>query len=100
MTASAMPPAARTLDLRQDKCPLNYVKASLALEKLAPGEILEVWVLPHTESARHIPASLRQDGHEIVAIRQTASDVLRMAIRRVASGSGGGQSMSTSPDGE
>lgn len=56
----------QTLDLRGTKCPLNFVKTKLALEKLAVGDILEVWIDADGESAINIPNSIRQEGHEVL----------------------------------
>ena len=60
------PPPKQTLDLRTTKCPLNFVQTKLALEKLAAGDILEVWILTDGESAINIPNSIRQEGHSII----------------------------------
>jgi TusA-related sulfurtransferase len=54
------------LDLRQTKCPLNFVKARLAMDKLCPGECLELWILTDQESAINLPASLQQEGHTLI----------------------------------
>ncbi|NET13222.1 MAG: sulfurtransferase TusA family protein, partial [Okeania sp. SIO1H6] len=32
------------IDLRGTPCPINFVKTKLHLEKMMPGEILEVWL--------------------------------------------------------
>jgi TusA-related sulfurtransferase len=58
----------QTLDLRTAKCPLNFVKTKLALEKLMPGDILEVWILADSQSAINIPQSIRQEGHRVITI--------------------------------
>jgi TusA-related sulfurtransferase len=55
-----------SLDLRTTKCPLNFVKAKLALEKLQTGDILEIWISASSESALNIPNSLAQEGHTVV----------------------------------
>jgi TusA-related sulfurtransferase len=39
------------LDLRKTNCPLNFVKAKLALEKIDVGDVLELWILTQAESA-------------------------------------------------
>lgn len=62
----SLPTPQTTLDLRTTKCPLNFVQTKLALEKLAIGEYLEVWILPEAESAINIPKSIAQEGHRIV----------------------------------
>jgi tRNA 2-thiouridine synthesizing protein A len=52
------------LDLRGVSCPLNYVKTRVALEKVAPGEWLEVW-LDHGEPEEMVPRSCEEDGYPI-----------------------------------
>ena len=56
----------QTLDLRTTKCPLNFVKTKLALEKLAAGEILEIWIAVDSQSTINIPKSIAQEGHRVV----------------------------------
>jgi TusA-related sulfurtransferase len=56
------------LDLRHTKCPLNFVKAKLAAEKLKKGELLDVWLANNSESALNVPNSLRQEGYQIEVI--------------------------------
>jgi TusA-related sulfurtransferase len=52
------------LDLRGVSCPLNYVKTRVALEKVAPGEWLEVW-LDHGEPEENVPRSCEEDGFPV-----------------------------------
>lgn len=61
-----VPTPVQTLDLRTTKCPLNFVKTRLALEKLSLGEVLEVWILLDSQSSLNIPNSIRQEGHTIL----------------------------------
>ena len=56
----------QTLDLRTTKCPLNFVKTKLALEKLAAGDILEIWIDAQSQSTLNIPNSIAQEGHTII----------------------------------
>jgi TusA-related sulfurtransferase len=51
----------RVLDLRGVSCPLNYVKTRVALEKVEPGQWLEVW-LDHGEPEENVPRSCEEDG--------------------------------------
>ena len=53
-----------TLDLTGVVCPLNWVKAKLALEELEPGEELVVLLDPG-EPIESVPRSAREDGHEV-----------------------------------
>lgn len=72
----------QTLDLRTTKCPLNFVKTKLILEKLAVGEILEIWILADSQSAINIPQSIQQEGHRIVQI-QDEPELQRIWIEKV-----------------
>lgn len=56
-----------TLDLRPYACPLTYVKTRIALERLAPGDVLEVW-LSAGEPAESVPRSAEEEGHRVVAV--------------------------------
>jgi TusA-related sulfurtransferase len=76
------PSPKQTLDLRTTKCPLNFVKTRLALEKLDVGEILEVWILVESQSALNIPKSIEQEGHEIVATETENDGLQRIFIRK------------------
>jgi TusA-related sulfurtransferase len=52
------------LDLRGVPCPMNWVRAKLALEQLAPGDSLLVELDPG-EPLESVPRSAREDGHEV-----------------------------------
>jgi TusA-related sulfurtransferase len=62
------------LDLRKTKCPLNFVKAKLALEKLSIGEVLEVWLLTTGDSALNVPSSFKQEGQTVAVLPVNAND--------------------------
>ncbi len=51
-----------TLDLRGVICPLNWVKARLALEPLEPGDALRLRLDPG-EALENVPRSARDEGH-------------------------------------
>ena len=69
-----MAPAA--LDVSGLTCPLTWVKTKLALERLEPGDVLEVRVAPG-EALENVPRSAREAGHEVVA----AGEVIRIVRR-------------------
>jgi sulfite reductase (ferredoxin) len=73
---------ANRIDLRHTKCPLNFVKAKLALEKLAVGDILEVEILTDGESAINIPNSLQQEGHTIVSQHEETPGITVIRVQR------------------
>ena len=69
------------IDLRGVTCPLNFVKAKLALEKIDIGQILEVW-LDDGEPVRNVPASFEDQGQTIVEMN-SSNDYITLRVRRV-----------------
>ena len=77
---------ARTLDLRQVACPISWVKTRIALERLAVGELLEVWLGPG-EPATSVPRTAEEDGHALVALEPLAeppATAVRLVLRKGA----------------
>ena len=76
-----------TLDVRQTKCPLNFVQTRLALEKIAVGQVLEVWVDPASQSVMNIPSSLRVEGQAVVYEEldeaMPGGHALKLGVRRL-----------------
>ncbi|MFN7311140.1 MAG: sulfurtransferase TusA family protein [Vampirovibrionales bacterium] len=71
------------LDLRKTKCPLNFVKAKLALEKIAVGDLLELWILPHAESALNLPESFTQEGQGVTLDAPESAEKQVLWIKRL-----------------
>ncbi|MDA8395371.1 MAG: sulfurtransferase TusA family protein [Candidatus Dormibacteraeota bacterium] len=80
-----MPSAGREpqlLDLRGVRCPLNFVRAKMALGRLGMGEELEL-VLDAGEPADSVPRALRDLGQAVLEERvQPDSGVVRVLVRR------------------
>ena len=53
------------LDLRGIPCPLNFVKTKIQLEKMAFGNILEVWLDPG-EALESVSKSVVEEGYKIL----------------------------------
>ncbi len=53
------------MDLRGTPCPLNWVKAKLRLETMAPGQLLEI-LLDDGDPIRNVPRSVKAEGHRVV----------------------------------
>jgi TusA-related sulfurtransferase len=53
-----------TLDLTGVLCPMNWVRAKLALERLGSGEELVLIVDPG-EALESVPRSARDEGHRV-----------------------------------
>lgn len=58
--------ADRTLDTKGYLCPMPVVKAKLALEEIAPGQVLQV-LATDPGSQQDFPAFCREAGHQLIA---------------------------------
>jgi TusA-related sulfurtransferase len=81
LTALQQPHADVLLDITGDICPMTYVRTRLALERMAPGQVLEVR-LRGTEPALNVPRSARQQGHEVLGTVAMADGVSVLRLRR------------------
>lgn len=68
--------AAHVLDITGLRCPLTWVRTKLELERLAPGEALEVRCRPG-EALENVPRSAREAGHDV-----TVADTTLRIVRR------------------
>lgn len=55
------------LDITKDVCPMTFVKTKLKIERMAPGEVLEVR-LNAGEPLENVPRSVTENGHEILSL--------------------------------
>jgi TusA-related sulfurtransferase len=56
--------AVRTLDITDLTCPMTWVRTKLELERMAPGEALEVRCR-EGEALENVPRSATDAGHEV-----------------------------------
>jgi TusA-related sulfurtransferase len=56
--------AARTLDITDLTCPMTWVRTKLELERMAPGEALEVRCR-EGEALENVPRSAAEAGHDV-----------------------------------
>jgi TusA-related sulfurtransferase len=68
--------AARTLDITDLTCPMTWVRTKLELERMAPGERLEVRCA-QGEALENLPRSAADAGHEVRVNGTTVSIVRR-----------------------
>ncbi len=71
-----------TLDLRGVPCPINYVRAKIAIEGMEVGESIDI-LLDDGEPIRNVPASLENDGQEILEIRKENGHYLLRVMKKV-----------------
>lgn len=82
MNYSASTPVDSQLDLRGTPCPINFVRTKLQLEKMAPGELLEVWI-DAGEPVEQVPDSLTMEGYAIEHL-EDCTDYFVLHVRRPA----------------
>ena len=58
---------ARSIDITGEVCPMTFVRTKLALERLRPGEIIEVR-LKGAEPLENVPRAARDHGHIVLAL--------------------------------
>jgi TusA-related sulfurtransferase len=74
----ARPPAS-ALDLRDEACPMNLLRARRAVAALVPGTTLEVWL--GEEGAATVPSGLASLGHAVVASAPRGAGLV-LTVRR------------------
>lgn len=57
------------LDITEDVCPMTFVKARLQIEKMKPGQFLEIRLIG-AEPLKNVPDSLTELGHRILSVEE------------------------------
>jgi TusA-related sulfurtransferase len=73
--------ADRELDVTADVCPMTFVRTRLALDAMASGQQLRVW-LRGEEPARSVPETAAALGHAVVSIETGQDGRVAVLIRR------------------
>ena len=55
------------IDITKEICPLTFVKTKLLIEKMDPGQIVQIR-LRGTEPLKNVPKSLTELGHTILSL--------------------------------
>ncbi len=83
MPAQAVDPEPpQCVDLTRDACPVTFLKAKLHIERLAPGEAIEL-ALADGPTLRDLPRSIKDDGHRIERVRREGNTVF-LLVRKAA----------------
>lgn len=59
-----------SLDIRQDSCPLTFVKTKLLLEKMILGERAQI-LLSNGEAVQSLPVAVKEIGGKMVNLEET-----------------------------
>ncbi len=71
------------LDITAEICPMTFVRTRLALERLAPGELLLVH-LKGQEPLLNVPRSAESLGHAVVSLETDSLGISHLVLRRGA----------------
>jgi tRNA 2-thiouridine synthesizing protein A len=73
------------LDITDQVCPLTFVHTRLRLERMAPGEVLEIR-LKGAEPLQNIPRTLADEGHEVLSLEpeRGSAGIHRLRVRKAA----------------
>jgi TusA-related sulfurtransferase len=64
MPAATVPQMVHALDVSALRCPMTWVRTKLELQRLEPGQTLEVR-LPAGEALENVPRSAREAGYAV-----------------------------------
>jgi TusA-related sulfurtransferase len=78
---SATQETAPTLDITKEICPMTFVRVRLALDRLSPGEILNVR-LRGAEPLRNVPRTATEQGHTVVSQSLEDDGATLLVLRR------------------
>jgi TusA-related sulfurtransferase len=70
------------LDVTKEHCPMTFVKTKIALNKLLPGDVLNVKVT-EGEPLENVPKSATEQGYKVLSVEKTAvAGVYNIEIER------------------
>jgi len=72
----------RELDLKGEVCPFTFVKSKLIMEQMDTGEVLKV-ILDYEPSVENVPKSFRDEGQEVLEIKQVGDNLWELYVRKV-----------------
>lgn len=70
-----------SVDITDVVCPVTYVKATVALEDLESGEILQIR-LNSGEPIQNVPRSLKEDGHRILEVFANRDGTYTLVVQK------------------
>jgi len=70
-----------TIDLKGEVCPMPVLKTKMALEKMLPGQILEI-IVDYPPSKENIERFVTSQGNEIIGIKEEGTEI-RITVKKV-----------------
>ncbi len=72
----------RDLDITAETCPMTFVRTRLALDRMAPGQLLRVR-LRGAEPRLNVPKTAAEQGHTVLSTQDQADGTTHVLIRKV-----------------
>jgi TusA-related sulfurtransferase len=69
------------LDITGETCPMTFVRTRLALDRLAPGQVLRV-AMRGEEPRRNVPRTAAEQGHAVLHQAEEPGGILRIWVRK------------------
>jgi TusA-related sulfurtransferase len=69
-------------DLTREICPMTFVKAKMLLDRVAPGDLVEL-ALKEGEQLRNVSMSVKTEGHRIENVQRNG-ELMHVFIRKCA----------------
>jgi tRNA 2-thiouridine synthesizing protein A len=73
------------IDITRDTCPMTFVRTRLALDRLAPGQVLKVR-LQGDEPRRSVPLTAAAQGHQVLGESTDGVGVMTLLLRKGGGG--------------
>ena len=70
-----------TIDITPYRCPMTFVRTRLALDRLGPGQHLQVR-LRGDEPRRSVPATAAELGHAVLSLADNPDGTVTLLIRK------------------
>ncbi|MBO1073257.1 sulfurtransferase TusA family protein [Roseomonas marmotae] len=71
----------RQIDITTETCPMTFVRTRLALDRMPPGQVLEV-LMKGEEPCLNVPRTAREQGHEILSLSEERGGLTRLRLRK------------------
>lgn len=79
--SSTIATADREIDITGDLCPMTFVRTRLALDRMTPGQILQVR-LRGEEPLRNVPRTAAEQGHAVLSLETGVDGISVLRLRR------------------
>jgi tRNA 2-thiouridine synthesizing protein A len=79
--SQTLPAHDKAIDITGETCPMTFVRTRLALDALAPGQVLLVR-LAGADPLANVPRAAADQGHDLLELEEQADGVWLLTIRK------------------